>query len=110
VAPQQTLAEVLVKCERHVALRAFLHFAALDALDEWRISAPVLEDDDLLVLGKFFAYAGYKRVGKVAVHLFAVVLTLEVNHGNERHLQTLVTFSHADHSVFALFCVEACLD
>ena len=77
---------VLPHMERHghVALDTARRLAALGALDEGGITASVLEEDDLFVIRQDLTDAIHQRVAEMTHHLFAFVLTSQVNESDIR--------------------------
>ena len=93
----------------HIAIRTFGHLAAVGALQVWRITSSVLKQYHLFAFSYLFADTKNHRIGKVAIHLFSMVLTLQIHHSYSRQLQSFETLSHLHQSILTTHRVVVAL-
>ncbi len=110
VALHVTATDVAVDGQRYIAVGALRHAPALCALYVRRVAPSVLEQDDLLAFRQFLLHSFHEGVAQVSVHLLAVVLPVQVNQRDARHLDPLEPFRHAADAVLACPGVVLCLD
>ena len=77
-----------VQRHRHVALDTTRRLTAVDTLYLRRITASVLEEDDLFMLRQTFSYTSDERITEMPFHLFSFVLTAKINERDSRQFDS----------------------
>ena len=76
----------------NIALHATWSLTTLYALHLRRITTAILEEDDLFMLSQCLLNPFYQRIGEMIVHLFALILLLEINESDIRQFHAAKAF------------------